>query len=898
MKKIVSLFLAAFMVFNMVCFSTAANTGTSLGEDAKAVFLELGVLTAEETGEANLNSVITRAEFAQYAAKVMNMQYGSEDVLFSDIPADSFYLSSVNALVSAGILSVSSDLKFYPNNPIKYEEAVKMVVCAAGYGETAKIKGGWPQGYIAAASEAGILEAFTVADKTALTVGEALQLLYNASTVGVYEKISDGASYTYEVSDETLLSKYHNIYLQEGVIMSMNGASIDENYTTADGEAMIDGLAYLGTEDINENEYLGSRVEFVYKYDKQNDNGEIISISKKNPEKEEKILAEDYIDFDSERKGINYYTGKNKKRTEYLKPGITVVYNGYPYGGKTADALNKLKSDYTSGEIYLKDTNKDGEYDYLIINCYKTFVVTNYSEKTVYNKLNIGENICTDDYDIVKVRTAEGQSTVLSTAYPYVAQLAESANGERLDIILPSMSKTGILSAIGDDEITVGSEVLDVNEKYFNDNKKLWKINSEVTVLTDSSDKVVYLTENSSSSTFNLGYLIKSVYNEDDEYIMFKLYDYNSGKIKLYQADEKVKIDGVKYKAQEETDKMFRAFPNTEEAEGKLKIAPQLIRFKATDENIIIEIDTETVAEGENPDNTLYRVFTYAGRKNWYGWNGGLNRFDTTILYDASVTKVLTIPDFSVTDVDSVTDKDFGNTVPSELKGEKEKTMYPFKYDNSTLYTDVIVYEGDLSKAGDHAMMYISVGKGLNSDDEVVNMIKVNDKGVETNIVLAEGISVPEAVEEGDLIAVTVDGSGYVSEIVRMYSRTEMKFKEGTQPYGKYADYIYALPGYASSYAYRAVGKQLSRGYVYQKAGNNIMFTYEIGNAALDGPGYQMIGISGVPVVVYDSTAREGKRVYNGSADDIVDYKSAGEQCTYLLLATHGTTMDGIYIYK
>ena len=899
MKKIISLILSVFMILSIINVNVLAEEQkTACSEEVLTVFSEIGILSPEETGEANLNSFVTRAEFAQFVAKALNMQYGSQEVLFSDIPAGSFYLSSVNALVSAGILSLPHDLKFNPDNEIKYEEAVKMAVCAAGYGELANTKGGYPEGYIAVASEVGILDDVKVSNRNALTVGESLQILYNAATVGYYEKISNGASYSYEVSDETILSKYHKIYLQEGVVLAMNSASVDEAYSANVDEANIDGLIYTDTKAVNENEYLGSFVEFVYKYDSANDIGKMIYIEKKYPDREEKILSQNYIGFSENT--IEYYSNDEgtRKDTETLDRGIAVVYNGSPYGGKVSDIIDNLKDEYATGSIYLKDTDKDGEYDYLLINCYKTFVVTSYSDNTIHNKLNIGEKICTEDYENVTVRTADGLSAVLSTAYPYVAQIAASDDKERLDIILPMTQLQGTLTKIGDNTITVGDVVLDVNEKYFADNSNVWKLNSNVTVLQDSTKEVVYLTEGVSSSDFAVGYLLKSAYNEDDEYLTFKLYDYTSGTIGVYKAADKIIVDGIRYNSAEDSTTLLNAFPETSEVDGKLKIKHQLIRFKANEEKIVSEIDTVALTKEENPEKTLYRIFTYANRQDLIGWSGGHGRFDTTILYDANITKVLSIPDLDNLDIDSVTEKDFANTVPAELKGEKEKTLIPYKFDNSTLYTDVLVYMGSLEKKGEYAMMYISSGIGLSADDEVVNTIKVNDLGTEKIIALSEGMKFPEGVTEGDLVAITTNASGEVVGIERMYDREEMKYKDGAKPYGKYGDYIYNLPGYASTYAYRSVGKQLSRGYVYQKSGNNIQFTYEMGNIAFDGPGYEMIGISGKPVVVYDSTAREGKRVYNGSADDIVDYVSAGPECTYLLIASAGNQLKGIYIYK
>lgn len=901
MKKRISLILSLFMILSVFNINgLAENDNIACTEEALAVFSDIGLLTAEETGEANLNSLMTRAEFSNLVAKVLNMKYGSQEVLFSDIPADSFYLPSINSLVDAGIISVSDDLKFNPDNTIKFEEAVKMVVCAAGYTELANSKGGYPQGYVGIASETGILDDIKITDKNALTVGESLQILYNASTIGYYEKTLNGAGFTYEISEETLLSKYHDIYLQEGTVYAMNSASVDEGYEARADETNIDGLIYTDTKEFNENEYLGSFVEFVYRYDSINDIGEMIYMEKKYPDHEEVILSQNYIGFDSNSLTIEYYSNeaKTRKDTEKIAPGIAVTYNGRPYGGKIADVISKLNEDYNTGNIYLKDSDKDGTYDYMLINCYSTFVVTSYSDNTIHNKLNIGEKIDTEDYKNVQVRTEEGMSAVLSTAYPYVAQVAASDDFERLDIILPSGRVQGNLSEIGDDTISVSDTVLEVNEKYFADNSGLWKLNSQVTALLDSTGRVVYITEGVATGEFSIGYLLKSAYNADDEYLTFKLYDYTSGKIQVFSADEKITVDGIRYKSSEEANALLTAFPETSEADGKLKITPQLIRFKANEEKVINEIDTAALTDAENPEKTLYRIFTYANRQDLIGWSGGHGRFDTTILYDTNITKVISVPDLKNLDVDSVTEKDFGNTVPAELKGEKEKVLIPYKYDNSTLYTDILVYMGSLERKGEYAMMYISSGVGLSADDEVVNTVKVNELGTEKVYPLGEGIKIPEGVTEGDLVALTTNASGEIVGIERMYDREEAKYKDGAKPYGKYGDYIYNLPGYASTYAYRSVGKQLSRGYVYQKVGTNIQFTYEIGNAAFEGPGYEMINISGKPVVIYDSKAREGRRVYTGSVDDIIDYLSAGPECTYLLIASAGNILKGVYIYK
>ena len=51
-------------------------------------------------------------------------------------------------------------------------------------------------------------------------------------------------------------------------------------------------------------------------------------------------------------------------------------------------------------------------------------------------------------------------------------------------------------------------------------------------------------------------------------------------------------------------------------------------------------------------------------------------------------------------------------------------------------------------------------------------------------------------------------------------------------------------------------------------------------------------------MVIYDSTARENNRISNGSVNDIVDYKSVGNNCSYLIVSSYNGQPGAVFIYK
>ena len=71
---------------------------------------------------------------------------------FTDIPATHWASGYVGAAAKLGVVNGVGNNKFDPEAPVKYEDAITMIVRALGYEPAAKEKGAYPFGYLLASS--------------------------------------------------------------------------------------------------------------------------------------------------------------------------------------------------------------------------------------------------------------------------------------------------------------------------------------------------------------------------------------------------------------------------------------------------------------------------------------------------------------------------------------------------------------------------------------------------------------------------------------------------------------------------------------------------------------------------------------------------------------------------
>ena len=87
----------------------------------------------------------------------------------------------------------------------------------------------------------------------------------------------------------------------------------------------------------------------------------------------------------------------------------------------------------------------------------------------------------------------------------------------------------------------------------------------------------------------------------------------------------------------------------------------------------------------------------WSDKADYTGW---LNRFDMSLVYNSSGTKLMSVPnldeDGNITvngEKSSDVEKYFSNTI-SNITADVTRIMYGYNYDGTTPYADVLVYVG------------------------------------------------------------------------------------------------------------------------------------------------------------------------------------------------------------
>ena len=85
---------------------------------------------------------------------VMNVPNGNIKPNFADVDDSHPYAAHIASVVGIGLID-NVDL-FYPESSVTYNQAIKIVMTAAGYGDKAAYAGGYPTGYLKVANDAGV----------------------------------------------------------------------------------------------------------------------------------------------------------------------------------------------------------------------------------------------------------------------------------------------------------------------------------------------------------------------------------------------------------------------------------------------------------------------------------------------------------------------------------------------------------------------------------------------------------------------------------------------------------------------------------------------------------------------------------------------------------------------
>src|SRR5690606_8971220 len=129
MKKSLSLLVAIAMVFSM--FATMASAQTLTTEDKYEALKQAGIFEGFEDGSAGLDQEMTRAQFAKVLALTVDLgDQGSKS--YSDVAASHWAAGYIAAVSDAGLMEGIGNGKFDPNGDVTIEQLAATVVRALG----------------------------------------------------------------------------------------------------------------------------------------------------------------------------------------------------------------------------------------------------------------------------------------------------------------------------------------------------------------------------------------------------------------------------------------------------------------------------------------------------------------------------------------------------------------------------------------------------------------------------------------------------------------------------------------------------------------------------------------------------------------------------------------------
>ncbi|MBQ4631406.1 MAG: hypothetical protein IJB70_10520 [Clostridia bacterium] len=864
MKKIIA-FILSISVFCSLITPCMAQADTQSSKSFK-VLSDLGIIAGGVESDK-----MTRGEFADAIIKMINgSSLCDNSVVFEDADINHKYYQSLSAAYKIGVFS---SLRVNPDAEVKYNEALKMIVTALGYGDYANIKGGYPLGFASVANEIGINKGVAAGADSVLDRNNALALLYNAINTRILKISSLGDTISYETTDDTVLSLYHGIKRDEGIAESIYGLGITDTTNTQKDSIVIDGKDYLYRDGAKSESLVGKNVEFYY----DAESSEILSIS----ETESKVitlLSEDIIDVSASL--VTYATDKKDSRIS-LSPSLRVVYNG-----ALTQRFDSNDFSVDGATVTFVENSGDNKFDVAFINVYEDYVVSDIdsANAVVYdlydNKKFVSLN--PDDYEIFSFVNDFGTEMYVAELLKRdVVSVMRSKNGSIVKAYFVNKEVVGTISSV---EKSGNKAYVTIDSNRYGISSDFEK-NEEVTVglsgifIFNKNGEIVAVKKLGSEREY-YGFLIGSQKGRglDDSYTL-KLLNDESG-IVITTLAKTVVIDGEK----------ISDYANLSLSQGP-------VFYKTNSKGEVNFIDTLEKTSFETDDSlTAHYLCNFDASGNILATpkeveyrNVGI--FEGLIPVD-SETRVLVAP-LSPSDAD---DEDYAVSSMAYFAGGQNYSVDFYKRDSQSHFADCIFIRprsGGISSTVpiDHPISVVEkVSTVLSPEGDAYTRIYMYTK--ET----AEYVDVPENVlknvkslyepnnnhvpECGDIIKFGRDSKGYASAIELIYERETDTFK--------YPQYTNAGD---MSYIFR-----VAKGEVYSIDSGNIMVSLNEVPENTENMTLESHNARSYIKYVYDSSQKNPLR--KGAVSDLVSYKSSGEGSEVIMYSRYGNTGGVMIIYK
>ncbi len=792
-----------------------------------------------------LDEAVTRGEFVDKAAKLLNMNnYSGANIYYYDVPPSHFAYKSVSILTDLKIINGVGEKLFHPAEHMTGAAACKIILSILGYEKIAESKGGYPDGYIMTAYEADITDGL---NENFITREQMYILLYRALTTPIITetKISSGQTKFESVEDETILSKYYDIYKKEGIVtgthyVSLNGVGM-RNYS----DILIDDEVYESAIDVYE--YIGEEVEFlVYVNEKQYEQ-QILWLK---PTGKTKVLSieADYIgEFDKQEFELSYYKDNGIRKTLKLDRGIKVIYNGREVFEGTDDI-------FASGSYDVKFIASKDEYDTAVIRKYSSFVVGNTDDanRVLYDKIQPHKNLKLTEnlYDNLVIKKDGALVEFESITPGSVLSVYASKDNKSLEILICQDIAEGEIIAVGENE--KGTEIL-VNASSYNvlDDvvKYIPEVGSNVRAYLNHAGEVAYI-EVKNGEKYTAAYLIKTRVDEDNDVLMLHMLT-QKGEFGYFECADKVTVDGVLCKSIAD---IQRAINNNGDFE------PQLVLVESNADKQIYKIDTPYFNKNaEDENNTLTKNVELS--QLVYRSPGSLQ--DKAVV-DAN-TVIFEVP----IDAENADESDYVIRDRSSLTNDLKYNLETYTMSKRQGYESFVINKVSKSEAAttntELPILVKNVGVMINDEDEVVECIRGKQGGNDV-----------EYPTDGEFSFAGLNLKQGM--LVRVYRNNKDKIVDAQVIF----DPNTSMDNYVLESKFN-IRYGIEIGYVNDVIGDVLKISYNDPSSVS-----YVVAQNAVPVMIYD-TQNEKEPMYAGSFADARTYYNVGEDCSrVVMIARYG----------
>lgn len=501
-KKVLSLVLALVMVLGSFSFVSAAKyddvTGTDYADAVDRLSL-LGILEGYPDGTFKPEGQITRAEFAAVAIRAKGLAKTAAAAQglptgFEDVPGTFWASGVVGTAAKLGIVNGVGNGLFAPQAPVKYEEAITMLVRALGYEAAAQTRGGYPYGYLIVANEIGLLDDVKGTQGQPATRGIVAQLTDNALEIPMMVQVGFGSEAKWVVSGTKEHGGEEVTLLTQLGFEKFEGMLVD--FDTKDDEITLenddDKITLEVAEDFDFEKYFGLEVAVWY-----NDDDVVVAYKAKS----EALF--DAIEVTKTEKEIKLVDAN--KKYDVNKDALVYI------NGEEKDVEDLVKSNKYD---YAKVVLKDGDVVFLDAYKWNDYIIVEKVDE--YEIFGYGEELDLEDYTIVKDGASievedleEGDIVFYNSKAEYAEVFNKSVEGE--------------IEEIFNNEFEVAGESFDyVNHydrgyaKYVNEDDKIANFDKKAAEqMEEAESKVVVFMDRAGNAVFvsgDLGEVAKTTF--------------------------------------------------------------------------------------------------------------------------------------------------------------------------------------------------------------------------------------------------------------------------------------------------------------------------------------------------------------------------------------------------